>query len=90
MEENALIFNAETQKEEETETDSENYHLFSTDTMRFYLLEDGKLCFTTADSLPMEKETETEAPATEESEDGEDDFGGFDFTIKVYLDKVLE
>ena len=48
MEENALIFNAETQKEE-TETDSENYHLFSTDTMRFYLLEDGKLCFTTAD-----------------------------------------
>ena len=59
---NALIFNAETQKEE-TETDSENYHLFSTDTMRFYLLEDGKLCFTTADSLPMEEETETEAPA---------------------------
>ena len=89
MEENALIFNAETQKEE-TETDSENYHLFSTDTMRFYLLEDGKLCFTTADSLPMEEETETEAPATEESEDGEDDFGGFDFTIKVYLDRVME
>ena len=90
MEENALIFNAETQKGEETEADSENYHLFGTDTMRFYLLEDGKLCFTTADSLPMEEETETEAPATEESEDGEDDFGGFDFTIKVYLDRVME
>ena len=33
----------------------------------------------------MEEETETEAPATEESEDGEDDFGGFDFTSKYIL-----
>ncbi len=53
--------------------------MFSTDTMRFYLLEDGKLCFTTGDSLEAEA-TDAEA---------EDDDDSMDFTIKVYFDKLV-
>ena len=52
LDQNALILNATTEKEDDD--DSEDYSLFSTDTMRFYLLEDGKLCFTTGDSLDAE------------------------------------
>lgn len=52
--------------------------MFSTDTMRFYLLEDGKLCFTTGDSLDAE-----EADAETEEDDS------MDWTIKVYFDKLV-
>ena len=65
--------------EKEVEEDSEDYSLFSTDTMRFYLLEDGKLCFTTGDSL--------EAEATDAEAEEDDD--SMDFTIKVYFDKLV-
>lgn len=47
--------------------------------MRFYLLEDGKLCFTTGDSLDVE-EADAE---TEEDDDS------MDWTIKVYFDKLV-
>ena len=77
LDQNALILNATTEKE--VEEDSEDYSLFSTDTMRFYLLEDGKLCFTTGDSLEAEA-TDAEA---------EDDDDSMDFTIKVYFDKLV-
>ena len=43
LEGNALILKSTTEKEE----DSESYTLVSTDVMKFYLLEDGNLCFTT-------------------------------------------
>ena len=69
--------NATTEKE--VEDDSEDYSLFSTDTMRFYLLEDGKLCFTTGDDLDAE-EADAE---TEEDDDS------MDWTIKVYFDKLV-
>ena len=77
LDQNALILNATTEKE--VEEDSEDYSLFSTDTMRFYLLEDGKLCFTTGDSL--------EAEATDAEAEEDDD--SMDFTIKVYFDKLV-
>ena len=77
LDQNALILNATTEKE--VEEDSEDYSLFSTDTMRFYLLEDGKLCFTTGDSLDAE-EADAE---TEEDDDS------MDWTIKVYFDKLV-
>lgn len=77
LDQNALILNATTEKK--VEEDSEDYSLFSTDTMRFYLLEDGKLCFTTGDSLEAEA-TDAEA---------EDDDDSMDFTIKVYFDKLV-
>ncbi len=77
LDQNALILNATTRKE--VEEDSEDYSLFSTDTMRFYLLEDGKLCFTTGDSL--------EAEATDAEAEEDDD--SMDFTIKVYFDKLV-
>ena len=65
--------------EKEVEDDSEDYSLFSTDTMRFYLLEDGKLCFTTGDDL----DAEAADAETEEDDDS------MDWTIKVYFDKLV-
>ena len=96
---NALILKSTTEKEE----DSESYSLFSTDLMRFYLLDDGNLCFTTGDSLDEAADTEaadTEAADTEaadaeaaeaEAAEGDDeysDFGDTDFTVKVYFEKL--
>lgn len=49
--------------------------------MRLYLLDDGKLCFTSADSLDDAEEAEEEA-ATEDSEDS------MDWTVKVFFDKL--
>lgn len=46
--------------------------------MRFYLLEDCKLCFTTGDGLDAE-----EADAETEEDDS------MDWTIKVYFDKLV-
>ena len=49
--------------------------MFSTETMRLYLLDDGKLCFTTADSL-------------DEAADAEDSEESMDWTVKVFFDKL--
>ena len=49
--------------------------------MRLYLHDDGKLCFTSADSLDDAEEAEEEA-ATEDSEDS------MDWTVKVFFDKL--
>jgi rubrerythrin len=54
---NALVLKS---TEEKTEEDAEDYSLFDTDTMRLYLLDDGKLCFTSADSLDDAEEAEEE------------------------------
>jgi len=75
---NALVLKS---TEEKTEEDAEDYSLFDTDTMRLYLLDDGKLCFTSADSLDDAEEAEEEA-ATEDSEDS------MDWTVKVFFDKL--
>ena len=48
--------------------------------MRLYLLDDGKLCFTSADSL--DDAEEAEEAATEDSEDS------MDWTVKVFFDKL--
>ena len=61
--------------EEKTEDEEEDYSLFSTETMRLYLLDDGKLCFTTADSL-------------DEAADAEDSEESMDWTVKVFFDKL--
>lgn len=99
LEGNALILKSTTEKEE----DSESYTLVSTDVMKFYLLEDGNLCFTTEDSMDDEDadtvdaadtaDTADTADATdaEEALDGDDeyDFGDIDFTIKIYFEKLV-
>lgn len=72
LDQNALVLKS---TEEKTEDEEEDYSLFSTETMRLYLLDDGKLCFTTADSLD-------EAADTEDSEES------MDWTIKVFFDKL--
>ena len=72
----------ETKTEEKTEEDSEDYSLFDTDTMRLYLLDDGKLCFTSADSIDDPEETE-------ETADGEDSEDSMDWTVKVFFDKLV-
>lgn len=69
---NALVLKS---TEEKTEDEEEDYSLFSTETMRLYLLDDGKLCFTTADSL-------------DEAADAEDSEESMDWTIKVFFDKL--
>ena len=74
---NALVLKS---TEEKTEEDAEDYSLFDTDTMRLYLLDDGKLCFTSADSL--DDAEEAEEAATEDSEDS------MDWTVKVFFDKL--
>lgn len=71
LDQNALVLKS---TEEKTE-DEEDYSLFSTETMRLYLLDDGKLCFTTADSL-------------DEAADAEDSEESMDWTIKVFFDKL--
>ena len=75
---NALVLKS---TEEKTEEDTEDYSLFDTDTMRLYLLDDGKLCFTSADSMDDPEETE-EAADAEDSEDS------MDWTVKVFFDKL--
>ena len=72
LDQNALVLKS---TEEKTEDEEEDYSLFSTDTMRLYLLDDGKLCFTTADSL-------------DEAADAEDSEESMDWTIKVFFDKL--
>ena len=76
---NALVLKS---TEEKTEEDAEDYSLFDTDTMRLYLLDDGKLCFTSADSLDDAEEAEEEAADDENSEDS------MDWTVKVFFDKL--
>lgn len=71
LDQNALVLKS---TEEKTE-DEEDYSLFSTETMRLYLLDDGKLCFTTADSL-------------DEAADAEDSEESMDWTVKVFFDKL--
>ena len=93
LEGNALILKSTTEKEE----DSESYTLVSTDVMKFYLLEDGNLCFTTEDSMDDEASDTVDATDTadatdaEEALDGDDeyDFGDIDFTIKIYFEKLV-
>lgn len=99
LEGNALILKSTTEKEE----DSESYTLVSTDVMKFYLLEDGNLCFTTEDSMDDEASDTVDAADTadtadtadatdaEEALDGDDeyDFGDIDFTIKIYFEKLV-
>ena len=75
---NALVLKS---TEEKTEEDAEDYSLFDTDTMRLYLLDDGKLCFTSADSMDDPEETE-------EAADGEDSEDSMDWTVKVFFDKL--
>ena len=75
---NALVLKS---TEEKTEEDTEDYSLFDTDTMRLYLLDDGKLCFTSADSMDDPEETE-------EAADGEDSEDSMDWTVKVFFDKL--
>ena len=72
LDQNALVLKS---TEEKTEDEEEDYSLFSTETMRLYLLDDGKLCFTTADSL-------------DEAADAEDSEESMDWTIKVFIDKL--
>lgn len=72
LDQNALVLKS---TEEKTENEEEDYSLFSTETMRLYLLDDGKLCFTTADSL-------------DEAADAEDSEESMDWTVKVFFDKL--
>lgn len=72
LDQNALVLKS---TEEKTEDEEEDYSLFSTETMRLYLLDDGKLCFTTADSL-------------DEAADAEDSEESMYWTIKVFFDKL--
>ena len=72
LDQNALVLKS---TEEKTDDEEEDYSLFSTETMRLYLLDDGKLCFTTADSL-------------DEAADAEDSEESMDWTIKVFFDKL--
>lgn len=72
LDQNALVLKS---TEEKTEDEEEDYSLFSTETMRLYLLDDGKLCFTTANSL-------------DEAADAEDSEESMDWTIKVFFDKL--
>ena len=72
LDQNALVLKS---TEEKTEDEEEDYSLFSTETMRLYLLDDGKLCFPTADSL-------------DEAADAEDSEESMDWTIKVFFDKL--
>ena len=72
LDQNALVLKS---TEEKTEDEEEDYSLFSTETMRLYLLDDGKLCFTTADSL-------------DEAADAEDSEESMDWTVKVLFDKL--
>lgn len=72
LDQNALVLKS---TEEKTEDEEEDYSLFSTETMRLYLLDDSKLCFTTADSL-------------DEAADAEDSEESMDWTIKVFFDKL--
>ncbi len=72
LDQNALVLKS---TEEKTEDEEEDYSLFSTETMRLYLLDDGKLCFTTADSL-------------DKAADAEDSKESMDWTIKVFFDKL--
>ena len=53
---------------------SRNY-VFQLDTMKFNLLDDGKLCYS------------TESDEGEETEDSEEDIP--DFTVKAYFDKII-
>lgn len=46
--------------------------------MRLYLLDDGKLCFTSADSMDDPEETQ-------EAADGEDSEDSMDWTVKYSL-----
>ena len=78
---NALVLKS---TEEKTEEDTEDYSLFDTDTMRLYLLDDGKLCFNSADSMDDAEETEEAA----DSEDSEDSMDSIDWTVKVFFDKL--
>ena len=79
MDKNVLVLKStEENTEEKTEDDAEDYSMFSTETMRLYLQDDGKLCFTTADSLE-------EADAEDSEEDSEE---SVDWTIKVFFDKL--
>lgn len=76
LDKNVLVLKStEENTEEKTEDDEEDYSMFSTETMRLYLLDDGKLCFTTADSL----DDDADAKDSEES---------VDWTIKVFFDKL--
>lgn len=72
LDQNALVLKS---AEEKTEDEEEDYSLFSTETMRLYLLDDGKLCFTTADSL-------------DEAVDAEDSEESMDWIVKVFFDKL--
>ena len=72
LDQNALVLKS---TEEKTEDEEEDYSLFSTETIRLYLLDDGKLCFTTADSL-------------DEAADAEDREESMDWTVKVFFDKL--
>lgn len=72
LDQNALVLKS---TEEKTEDEEEDYSLFSTEPMRLYLLDDGKLCFTTADSL-------------DEAADAEDSEESMDWTVKVFFDKL--
>lgn len=75
LDKNVLVLKStEENTEEKTEDDEEDYSMFSTETMRLYLLDDGKLCFTTADSL--------------DDADAEDSEESVDWTIKVFFDKL--
>ena len=79
LDKNVLVLKStEENTEEKTEDDAEDYSMFSTETMRLYLQDDGKLCFTTADSLE-------EADAEDSEEDSEE---SVDWTIKVFFDKL--
>lgn len=73
LDQNALVLKSTEEKTEDEE--EEDYSLFSTETMRLYLLDDGKLCFTTADSL-------------DEAADAEDSEESMDWTVKVFFDKL--
>ena len=81
---NALVLKS---TEEKTEEDAEEYSLFDTDTMRLYLLDDGKLCFTSADSMDDAEKTD-EAVDDENSEGSEDSIDSMDWTVKVFFDKL--
>ena len=80
LDKNALVLKSTEEKtEEKTEDDAEDYSIFSTETMRLYLLDDGKLCFTSADSLDDDANADADAEDSEES---------VDWTIKVFFDKL--
>ena len=83
VEGNALVLKATSEKEE----DPESYSMFSTDVMRFNLLDDGYLCL--ADDDDSEEAASEETVSEETAEDSETELDGDSYSIKAYFAKLV-